>query len=253
MVNLSGATGETNLTNNSNNRYVIVSGSFDPNEKSVIPEGALKPDVELNYTIRFQNTGNDTAFTVTVIDTISPYLDITSILPGASSHPYTYDFPSPNIIRFRFDNILLVDSNHNEPLSHGFINYAIRQQQNNPVGTVIENTAGIYFDFNAPVLTNTTQNIVQTVFAGVNTANKIPFRIYPNPVKDILQIQFTEKMKNFKIEFINALGETVLEAMLPGINTGSILNSNLSRLPNGIYMMKVTDEKNIFTQQVVKQ
>ncbi|MEO8147495.1 MAG: T9SS type A sorting domain-containing protein [Bacteroidia bacterium] len=252
-VSLSAATGEANLTNNSTGSYIIVTGSYDPNEKSVLPEGALKPNVDLNYTIRFQNTGNDTAFTVTVIDTISSYLDITSVLPGASSHPYSYDFPSPNVIRFKFDNILLVDSNHNELLSHGFINYSIRQQQNNPVGTVIENTAGIYFDFNAPVLTNTTQNTVQTVFVGLNDGNIIPFKIYPNPLKDILQIQFTEKMNHFKIEFTNALGEIVLKASLPGINAGSTLNSNLSRLPDGVYMLKVSDEKNIFTQRIVKQ
>ena len=46
---------------------------FDPNDKEVTPEGAGPDHLtqisdELEYRIRFQNTGNDTAFDVTIYD-----------------------------------------------------------------------------------------------------------------------------------------------------------------------------------------
>jgi uncharacterized repeat protein (TIGR01451 family) len=66
-----------------NNVLVVdepVTGSHDPNAKSVIPEGIgsagfISPeDTVLFYTIHFQNDGTDTAFTVVLIDTLSANL-----------------------------------------------------------------------------------------------------------------------------------------------------------------------------------
>jgi len=116
-----------------------ITNSHDPNDKSLMPIGKnaantiLQNDSVLLYTIRFQNTGNDTAFTVVVKDTLSPYLDPATIVPGASSHPYTFDLSGNGILTFRFDNIMLPDSNVNEPTSHGYFNYSIKQKKNNPL------------------------------------------------------------------------------------------------------------------------
>ena len=54
-----------------------------------------------------------------------------------------------------FQDIHLVDSFHNEPQSHGYITYRIKPKNNLVIGDVINNSASIYFDFNAPVITNT--------------------------------------------------------------------------------------------------
>jgi len=56
---------------------------------------------------------------------------------------------------FHFENILLPDSTVNEPASHGFVQFRINQLTDNPIGTVIENTADIYFDLNKAIVTNT--------------------------------------------------------------------------------------------------
>lgn len=42
-------------------------------------------DEWLDYTIRFQNTGTDTAFTVVITDTLPLVLDPLSFQPGAAS------------------------------------------------------------------------------------------------------------------------------------------------------------------------
>ncbi len=135
-------------------------GSFDPNDKQATPTGIaegnyISDSTLLEYKIRFQNTGNDTAFTVVVVDTISPALDVTTIHPGVSSHDYEFEYLGEQVVRWTFNNILLVDSNANEPESHGFLKFNIQQKANNPIGTIIENNAAIYFDYNPPIITNT--------------------------------------------------------------------------------------------------
>ncbi len=141
-------------------------GSFDPNDKLVSPTGIgeehfTSPNTPFEYTIRFQNTGNDTAINVFILDTLSEFLDISTFESGTSSHPYEVQIIGGNIIRWDFPNIYLPDSNVNEIASHGFVQFSINQVTDNPNGTVIENSAGIYFDFNAPIITSTVFNTIQ--------------------------------------------------------------------------------------------
>ena len=135
-------------------------GSFDPNDKQAFPIGYgaehfIEANTEIEYLIRFQNTGTDTAFTVVVEDVLSEYLDITTIRTGASSHPYSFDIDNGRKLKFTFNNILLADSTTNEVASHGFIKFKVNQIPDNQIGTFIYNNAAIFFDFNAPVITNT--------------------------------------------------------------------------------------------------
>lgn len=86
-----------------------------------------------------------------------------------------------NNMEFKFNNILLPDSNINELLSHGYVRYRIQPKTNLVAGNFINNNAGIYFDFNDPVLTNTAvTNIVLPT--GLQTlSDKYDYAIYPNP------------------------------------------------------------------------
>jgi len=140
-----------------------VTGSYDPNDKAGTPTGvgadnSILPNGKIEYRIRFQNTGTDTAFTVVIRDTLSTDLDIFTVKSGASSHNYSFRMYGPRILEWTFDNILLPDSFINEPLSNGFISFSVNQVPNLPDGTKITNNAGIYFDYNEPVITNTTNH-----------------------------------------------------------------------------------------------
>jgi uncharacterized repeat protein (TIGR01451 family) len=159
------ASGETITSNNTDYLVQTVTGSYDPNEKSVYPtgignDGYVTDDQLLRYTIDFQNTGTDTAFNIVVVDTLPAALDKYSLQVLASSHAYTYEFKSGNVVAFHFNNVLLIDSTTNEQASHGYIKFSIAQKPGNAVGTTIDNTAAIYFDYNAPVLTNAVHNTV---------------------------------------------------------------------------------------------
>ena len=142
-----------------------VSCSFDPNDIRVEPQGygtagAIPVSTEwLEYTIRFQNTGNDTAFTVQLLDTLDNNLDPRTMEVLAASHALTQIQVDPNnVALFRFQRILLPDSIVDEPGSHGYVKYRIKPVAGLPDGTEITNSAGIYFDLNEPVITNTVLN-----------------------------------------------------------------------------------------------
>ncbi|HKR05658.1 MAG TPA: SdrD B-like domain-containing protein [Bacteroidia bacterium] len=141
-----------------------VSCSFDPNDKHVQPPGVQAPHYtlfgeDLYYTIRFQNTGNDTAFRVIIYDTLDTDLDFNTFEFISSSHGVKTELnPSNGALKFTFNNILLPDSNINEPMSHGEVTYRIQTKQGLPSNTVINNTAYIVFDLNTPVITNTSLN-----------------------------------------------------------------------------------------------
>ncbi len=137
-----------------------IRNSFDPNDKLAQPAGFsaqhnIKPGTGLDYTIRFQNTGNDTAFQVVLIDTLSPHLDFSTFRQGVSSHPYTLNVSGVErpLLSFVFNPIALVDSGTNLPASEGFVKFSISPYDTLPLGTQIENFADIYFDFNPPVRT----------------------------------------------------------------------------------------------------
>lgn len=134
-------------------------GPFDPNDKRAFPKGVgenhfIEANTSLDYQIRFQNVGTDTAFNVVIKDTLPTAVNPATFQAGASSHSYRYEISEAGILHITFEDIHLPDSSTNEAASQGFINFRVNQKPDNPVGTIIENKAAIYFDFNEPVITN---------------------------------------------------------------------------------------------------
>jgi uncharacterized repeat protein (TIGR01451 family) len=194
-------------------------GSWDPNDKQARPIGygsahAIEANTDLEYHIRFQNTGTDTAFTVIVFDTLSTSLDPTSIIPGASSHAYTWELKGNGILVFTFDNILLPDSIVNESASHGYVKFKIKQQPNLPLGTLINNRAAIVFDMNAPVITNTTFHTIDEDFivdiVKIGDRPETIIEAYPNPFDDFVKIVVKgETFSLLEVRLVDALGREV--------------------------------------------
>ena len=164
-------------------------GPYDPNDKQANPRGVtnenlIPKNTSIDYKIRFQNTGTDTAFLVFIRDTLSEWLDPESVRPGASSHDYSFHLFEENIIEFRFENIMLPDSNVNLEGSNGFVQFKIDQLADNPDGTRISNTAAIYFDSNDPVITNEVfHHIGEPIIVPIvdPTNPERPVKVYPNP------------------------------------------------------------------------
>ena len=136
--------------------------SYDPNDKREYPnregeENLTLMDENLEYTIRFQNNGNDTAFQVKIIDPLDPNIDPTSIRVINSSHAVETCIENENLI-FIFENINLVDSMTNYEGSQGFVSFRCNTKEDRLEYTIVHNTADIIFDTNEPIVTNTTIN-----------------------------------------------------------------------------------------------
>ncbi|MEZ4934834.1 MAG: FG-GAP-like repeat-containing protein [Saprospiraceae bacterium] len=147
----------------------VINCAYDPNDKQVYPRRTEQPpfdanytlfDERIEYTIRFQNTGTDTAFNIVIRDTLSSDLDLATFRPGSTSHPFEATLHDDGLLEFHFRDIMLPDSNINEPGSHGYVNFTIIAKAGLAENTVIENYVGIYFDFNPPIVTNTVSSIL---------------------------------------------------------------------------------------------
>ncbi|MBL0133095.1 MAG: hypothetical protein IPP79_03315 [Chitinophagaceae bacterium] len=115
------------------------------------------------YTIRFQNTGNDTAFRVVLRDQLSIRLKPESFELVGSSHPCKVKIENGKDVSWTFENINLPDSSRNEAASHGYVSFRIRPVSGLNVLDTIRNFAAIYFDYNEPVITNTEVTVIRDV------------------------------------------------------------------------------------------
>jgi uncharacterized repeat protein (TIGR01451 family) len=242
----------TQFGENDGNPFVSVEcrenrASYDPNDKQGFPKGAgdehwIEPGTEIEYLVRFQNTGTDTAFTVVIADTLASWLDPESVRPGAASHPYTFRMYGAGALEFSFDNILLPDSNVNVEGSQGFVKFFVRVRPDVPQGTLLFNSAAIYFDFNVPVITNTTFHTIGTNFLTTSIKNTAgatsSIRIFPNPAGDRLWVRLGEPpAERGTLEVIDYQGKVVLRQVFGT----DLVSLPVGQLPAGLYLVRAFD------------
>lgn len=227
-------------------------GSWDPNDKRAFPKGYgenhfIEANTDIEYHIRFQNTGTDTAFTIVVRDPLSENLDITSVRPGASSHPYTFGIGPNRTLEFTFNDIMLPDSNVNEVASHGFVKFKVSQVSDLPDGERIFNGAAIYFDFNEPIFTNSTYHLIGREYITTSVVeNKYvttPAKVFPNPFKEQATFELSNINPTQEIQFylMDLQGRTLRRS----VSRGSTFNFHRGALPKGIYLYRIENEGKI--------
>ena len=165
VVRITPVTGDADTTNNTIARIDTVKSSFDPNEISVIPGGYILPGTYLQYTINFENTGNDTAHNIAVMDTLPDNLDVNTLRIDAATavmNTAIYKADGHNIIKFDFPHINLLDSTHHNECT-GMVIFHIKTKSGLGDGATMFNQAGIFFDDNPVVITNTVENIISLI------------------------------------------------------------------------------------------
>ena len=130
----------------------------------------------------------------------------------------------------------------NEPGSKGFVKFSIDQTPNNPLGTIIKNKAAIYFDFNDPIITNFTHNIIPLVTSNQAILDGGDVRVMPNPFSDATRFVFTNKSKNSTatIQLFDITGKLVDE--ITNI-TGNTYEYKNVKLVDQMYFYKVFDQE----------
>ncbi|MBK7443762.1 MAG: T9SS type A sorting domain-containing protein [Bacteroidetes bacterium] len=233
-------------TNNIDSINTIVSNSYDPNDKKVDPQGSgplgiIDPATQyLEYTITFQNIGTAPAINVLVSDTLDAVIDPYSIQMLAATHPYRMELVGNNIINWHFDNINLPDSISNPLGSIGSVVMRVKLVPDLPLETQITNTANIYFDYNSPIITNTTINTLSEDLLSVN--NQLVeslFNVFPNPVGDVINVSTTVTDAIINCTLYNITGVNVGDFNV-SVNNG-IFTIPTQHLPAGTYTIGFKD------------
>ncbi|MBK9176958.1 MAG: T9SS type A sorting domain-containing protein [Flavobacteriales bacterium] len=236
-VSLSTANTDAVVANNSASTSVTVTASFDPNDKTALTSSQWSNDLYyidvdnwIDYTIRFQNTGTDTAFNVIITDTLPTTLDPATIQWGAASHSCMRSLIGQGIVKFIFPNILLPDSNVNEPASHGFVAFRIQPKLPLIPATEIENTANIFFDYNPPVITEPSVLVAEFSTGIAETAVR-DLTLSPVPASDVLRVNSVVGLSSLRV--ISADGREVLAQSARGTSA----DVDASSLKSGAYVL----------------
>ncbi|WP_162126598.1 T9SS type A sorting domain-containing protein [Flavobacterium phycosphaerae] len=234
-------------TNNTNSTSQTVVNSQDPNdiavhEGSTITLAQAQQDY-LHYTIRFQNIGDSDAINIRVLNDLDAKLDWSTFQLVSTSHNCRVKNKNGHN-EFLFEGINL-PGNLNEPESHGYISYKVKPISSIALGNVISNTANIYFDYNAPIQTNTVSTTV--VALGNDDFAFTNFNYYPNPVKNTLMLSNATTID--EIEISSVLGQKILSKKVNELQT----ELNISELSNGIYFVKITSGGQEKTVKIIKK
>ncbi|MFM2315720.1 MAG: hypothetical protein RLZZ155_52 [Bacteroidota bacterium] len=243
--------------NNSGGLMQIVGNSYDPNDKTVFKKSFHEVygtafqqstidcfmDDELEYTIRFQNTGTAPAQNIFIIDTLDAELDWSTFKLLNTTHELQVVNLGNGILRFEFNNIWLPDSSVSQELSQGHLTFRIRENIGNVPFSEITNTAYIYFDWNPAIITNTTYNINEWIeFVGEENAFNV--EAYPNPMQNELTLKVEGQ---FNYEIHDLTGRKLLQGMGVGQTTIST-----EALASGTYLISVYANGSKQTGKVLK-
>ncbi|MBL0328581.1 MAG: T9SS type A sorting domain-containing protein [Bacteroidetes bacterium] len=243
------ASGDNNPVNNTYHYCYTVLSSYDPNMKEVYPVDVL-PNYQdwFTYTIHFQNTGTAPAMNIRLTDTLDGNLDLETF-QVINYSDYNLASLTGNALTFDFPGIMLPDSTSDFEGSKGFVQYRIKPKAGLPNGTMVNNTAFIYFDFNSPVITNTTVNHFIAALSVDENIAPLAFNVYPNPFNGKFSIDIKEtSAKTLNVEIYNLLGMLLYKKnLVPGNRT-----IDFSEQPNGVYLIKVSDGTKSISQRIVK-
>lgn len=242
-----------------NNYFTLskqVVSSYDPNDiavnKTIISSNEVQQGVDLTYTIRFQNTGNAPAINVFLTDSLSYFLEPAFFETLYSSHPNyqiqitnTNDINKPYLLKVIFNNIMLPDSGSNSEESNGMFIFKLKVKSDAIMGSIIPASANIYFDFNAPVITNEVNTIILDPTRAKNQTNLFfTSSIAPNPVNDFIQFNINNLIYDeIGIIILDLTGKEIIYKNLKlnkGQNTAKI---NTNHLVNGMFFIKITSPK----------
>ena len=233
---------DPDLANNTITRCDPVLASWDPNELAVSPQGTgatgyIVNETALSYNIRFQNTGTAPANNITVNDTLSTNIDMNTLHVLKSSAPVEI-YVTDNVVKFKFSNINLPDSAANPNGSIGNVVFGVLPKPGLSPGTPIPNRASIYFDYNAPVITNSVLNTINNTLSVKTVTPLITATVYPNPADNLVYAK-TDDKSDFTMTMIDLLGRTLATAQ--STNGSAVINTQAAT--EGLYVVRITDLK----------
>lgn len=257
--------GDAVPANNVSREDEIVVGAWDPNDKQVFPyhtgnswDGGViyETEEELEYLIRFQNTGTAPANFVIIRDTLDANLIPETIREIDTKHNVVVSIEDGNVLVFTFNNIYLPDSSVDFDASIGFARFKINRVAGLPIGTEIKNTAAIYFDYNAPVITNTPVSTIGMPLSAKKVSNVLAANVMPNPFNHQLTLgYYLNEAADVSIKVTNTIGQVVYTYELGEYKAAGnhVEVLDLGGLAKGMYLLNIETNKEVVTKKIIKQ
>ena len=225
-----------------------VVNSFDPNDITCLEGVSIAPEKVggfVHYTIRFENTGSASAVNIVVKDDIDPnFFDVSSLIPLSSSHDFITRITN-DTVEFIFENINLPFDDAN---NDGYVTFKIKTLPTLELGDTFTNIAEIYFDFNAPIITNTASTTVAESLSLVDNYFNSGITMYPNPVYNNLFIKSATAIESILLYDLNGrfiqtitINKSIFEKEL-----------NVAELSAGVYFVKIQSQNGEFIQKLIK-
>jgi uncharacterized repeat protein (TIGR01451 family) len=247
LVSASATTG-TDFTpfNNADTLQQVVRGSIDPNDISVnhtvLTAAQIAAEEPLDYIVRFENIGTDTAFVVVIQDSLpAGLLQLATIEVISQSHNVRWNLSGPGLLTMRFPGIRLPQQSIDAIRSHGFVRFRITPRVTLVPGTRIPNTAHITFDYNAPLRTNEVATLVQNPNGLVAEATATALSLYPNPATDrTLLTADLPTAGTVQVRLLDALGREVRRTSVTAPAGVWQHRLGTNGLMSGVYVVRLT-------------
>ena len=240
-------------SNNYSTLSEVVVGSWDPNDKMeahgprVLYEDFVTSDEWLYYTIRFQNLGTAEAIFVRIEDALDDQLDESTFQMLRSSHDYVVTRTERDL-EWYFDDINLPAEQDDAEGSNGFVYFRVKPLAGYGIGDVIPNTAAIYFDFNAPVITNRFETEFVTPLSIVDL-DAIDLNVFPNPANDRVTISLNNTAINdFDVTLVDIQGKMI---NVPQLNYNDSIELNVSSLNAGLYFVQLKKGNQTIVEKLI--
>ena len=265
-VTINPVSNDATPANNTDTDITTCVGSWDPNEKLAYPVRSgderaggniYTSDEIIEYTIHFQNLGTAPARRVVISDELDANLLIETIRDVRMSHNGVLTIENGNELVFTFDNIMLPAASFDYHGSNGYVKFTINRQAGLPVGTQINNDAAIYFDFNAPVITNlNTLTISEVTSVSSIESNIGNSTVFPNPFQTKLTLSYElAKESEMTIELFDAMGTRIrnIQSALLEMSGTQTHEINVEELAPAVYFLSISSgaDRKIF--KVVKR
>ncbi|MBK8340963.1 MAG: T9SS type A sorting domain-containing protein [Flavobacteriales bacterium] len=229
--------------------------SFDPNEKLVDRISLSLADVlngtPLEYTIHFQNTGTQPAVNIILRDMIDADLDLSTFEMVGATHPNSVQFIGNEVV-WTFAQIMLPDSGTDLEASQGGVHFRITPKNSSTPGTLFENAAGIYFDYNLPVITNTVVTEVTVAESVAELAKASGLLVYPSPGEGHMRLFWSAAtVQNATLQVQDMTGRTLLDRPGQVLREGNSIALDLSDLSDGSYLVRVITPQMVRTTTAI--
>ncbi|MDO7850816.1 DUF7619 domain-containing protein [Hymenobacter convexus] len=253
-------TGDVDASNNTATAPQTVTGSYDPNEITVnydrLSPAQVAAGLPLDYIVRFQNMGTDTAFTVVITDTLNTQrLNLGTMELIAQSHNCVWSLTGNGLLTVRFGNIKLPYRNIDVIRSQGFVRFRVRPRPTLAVGDIVPNKADIFFDYNAPVRTNTATTTVMLASAALASHTAAAWNAYPNPATDAVTVAADLQAAGpVRLDLLDVLGRTVRRENFTAPAGPLRQTLDLRGLAPGFYVLRLTPPTGpASSQQLVRE